>query len=65
MYQGCVLRKWSPVLLCCEIQCAQHKISMKKLRFSSHPRAKVKRQGTLGTVRALPWYNIYYRFHEV
>ena len=35
MYQGCVLRKGSPVLWSCEIQGAQHKISMKKLRFSS------------------------------
>ena len=62
MYQGCALRKWSPVLLCCEIQCAQHKISMKKLRFSSHPRAKVKCQRPLGTAGALPWY---YGFHGV
>ena len=40
--QGCTLKKieGSPVLWTCEIQCAQHMISMKKLRFSSHPRTK-------------------------
>ena len=28
---------------------------MKKLRFSSHPRTKVRHQGPLGSARAQPW----------
>ena len=45
--QGCTLRKieGSPVLWTCKIQCAQHMISMKKLRLSSCPRTKVRRHG--------------------
>ena len=30
---------------CSEIQCAQHVMSMKKQRFSSHPRTKVRPHG--------------------
>ena len=45
-WQGCALRKieGSPVLWSCEIQGAQHRICMKKLRFSSCPWAKVRHQ---------------------
>ena len=56
--QGCALRKieGSPVLWNCKIQGAQHMICMKTLRFSSRPRAKVRRQGPPGSARAQPWY---------
>ena len=42
--QGSALRKieGSPVLWTCEIQCAQHMISMEKQRFSSCPRTKLR-----------------------
>ena len=55
--QGCALRKieGSPVLWNCKIQGAQHMICMKNLRFSSRPRAKVRRQGPRGSARAQPW----------
>ena len=55
--QGCSLRKieGSPVLWNCKIQGAQHVICMKNLRFSSRPRAKVRRQGPPGSARAQPW----------
>ena len=58
--QGCALRKieGSPELWNCEIQAAQHMIWMKKVRFSSRPRAKVKCQGPLGSARAQPWSRI-------
>ena len=39
----------------CEIQCAQHMISMKKLRFSNRPRTKVRHHGPQGSARAQPW----------
>ena len=45
----------SPVLWTCEIQGAQYMISIKKLRFSSHSRTKVRRQGPPGSARAQPW----------
>ena len=45
----------SPVLWTCEIQGAQYMISMKKLRFSSHSRTKVRHQGPPGSARAQPW----------
>ena len=56
--EGCALRKieGSPVLWNCKIKGAQHMICMKKLRFSSHPRAKVRCQGPLGSARAQPCY---------
>ena len=56
--QGCALRKieGSPVLWTCEIQCAQHMISVEKQRFSSHPRTKVRHHRSLGSARAQPWY---------
>ena len=43
LLQNCALRKieGSPVFLTCEIQGAQYMISMKSLRFSSCPGAKV------------------------
>ena len=52
--QGSTLRKikGSPVHLICETLGAQHVICLKKLRFSSHPRAKVGCQGSLGSARA-------------
>ena len=55
--QGCALTKieGSPVLWTCEIQGAQHMISMKKLKFSSRPRTKVRRQGPPGSARVQPW----------
>ena len=54
--QGCALRKieGSPVLWTCEIQCAQHMISMKKQRFSSRPRTTLRRHGPQGSTRAQP-----------
>ena len=54
--QGCALRKieGSPVLLNCKIQGAHHMICLKNLRFSSRPRAKVRRQGPPGSARAQP-----------
>ena len=54
--QGCALRKieGSPVHWTCKIQGAQHMICMKNLRFSSHPGAKVWRQGPPGSARAQP-----------
>ena len=38
----------------CEIQSAQHTISIKNLRFSSHPGAKVRSKGLPGTTREQP-----------
>ena len=38
----------------CELQGAQHMISIKNLRFSSHPGAKVRSKGLLGTIREQP-----------
>ena len=38
----------------CELQGAQHMISMKNLRFSSHPVAKVRSKGLPGTTREQP-----------
>ena len=60
--QGCALQKieGNPVLWTCKIQCAQHMISMKKLRFSSHPRTKVRHHGPLGSARAQPWLYIHF-----
>ena len=46
--QGCALRKIEGS----QIQGAQHMISMKKLRFSSHLRTKVRHQGPPGSARA-------------
>ena len=56
--QGCALRKieGNPVLWTCEIQCAQHMISMKKQRFSSRPSKKVRRHGPPGSARAQPCF---------
>ena len=56
-HQGYALRKieGSPVLWSCEIQYAQHVISMKKQRFSSRPKTKVIRHGPPGSARAQPW----------
>ena len=56
--QGCALRKieGSPVLWTCEIQCAQHMISMEKQRLSSCPRTKVSCHRPLGSARAQPWH---------
>ena len=45
----------SPVLWTCEIQCAQHMISMKKLRFSSPLRIAIRRHGPPGSARAQSW----------
>ena len=42
-----------------EIQCAKHMISMRKLRFSSCPRTKVRRHGPPGSAKAQPWYCFY------
>ena len=42
------------VLWPCEIQGAQHMICMKKWRFSSHLRAKVRRQGPLNAAIVQP-----------
>ena len=55
LLQGCALRKieGSPVFWTCEIQCAQEMISMKKQRFSSRPRTKVRRHGPQNI--ALSW----------
>ena len=53
--QGCAPRKidGSPVLWTCEIQCVHHyMIPMKKLRFSSRPRTKVRHHGPPGSARA-------------
>ena len=52
-FQGCAPRKiiLTLVLWTCEIQGAPHVISMQKLRFPSHPRANVRRQGHLGAAR--------------
>ena len=43
--QGCALRKTkgSPLVWTCAIQGTRHMISLKKLSFSSHPGAKVRR----------------------
>ena len=49
-----ILVEGSPVLWTCEIQCARHMISMKKLRFSSHLRTKVRHRGPPGSARARP-----------
>ena len=46
----------SPVLWTCQTQGARHIISIKKMRFSSHPRAKVRQQGPPGSARRLPWW---------
>ena len=35
-------------------------ISMKKLRFSSHPRTKVRHHGPPGSARAQPWLYIHF-----
>ena len=53
MTQGCALRKiqGSPVLWICEIQGTQHMICMKIVRFSSSPRANVKRHRPPGSAR--------------
>ena len=55
--QGCALRRieGSLVLWTCKILGAQHMIFIKKLRFASCPRAKVRRQEPPGSVRAQPW----------
>ena len=45
----------SPVLWTCDIQCAQHMISMKKLRFSSPLRITIRRHGPPGFARAQSW----------
>ena len=52
--QGCALRKieGGPVLGSCKIKGTQHMICMQNLRFSSCPRAKVKRQGPPVSARA-------------
>ena len=42
------------MLWTCEIQGAQYMICMKKPRFSSRPRAKVRRQRPLGSARVQP-----------
>ena len=39
----------------CKIQGAQHIICMKKLKFSSHPRAKLWQQGPPSSARGLRW----------
>ena len=54
--QGCAVRKTegSPVLKTCKIQGTQHVISMKKVRFFSSPRAKVRRYRPLGAARVQP-----------
>ena len=38
----------------CELQGAQHMISLKNLSFSSHPGAKVRSKGIQGTAREQP-----------
>ena len=43
------------MLWTCEIQCAQHMISMKKQRFSSRRRTKVRHHGPRGSARPQPW----------
>ena len=48
--QGCALRKIGGS----QIQGAQHMISMKKLRFSSRLRTKVRRQEPPGSARTEP-----------
>lgn len=45
----------SPMHWTCKIQGAQHIICIKKLRFSSHPRANVRHQEPLGSTRTQPW----------
>lgn len=45
----------SPMHWTCKIQGAQHIICIKKLRFSSHPRANVRHQEPLGSTRTKPW----------
>ena len=54
--QGCAVRKTegSPVLKTCKIQGTQHVISMKKVRFFSSLRAKVRRYRPLGAARVQP-----------
>ena len=49
-----VFIKGCPVLWTCKIQGAQHSISMKKLRFVSCPKPKVRCQGPVGTARGYP-----------
>ena len=44
-----------PVLWTCVIQCAQHMISMKKQKFCSCPRTKLRCHGPPGSARAQPW----------
>ena len=54
--QGCPLRKieGSSVFWTCGIKGAQHRISRKKLRFSSCLKAKARHQGILGVARVQP-----------
>ena len=65
--QGCALRNIErrPVIWTCKIPAAQHMICMKNLRFSSHPRAKVRCQGPPGSARAQPLkrYPVSYTFY--
>ena len=65
--QGCAVRdiERRPVIWTCKIWATQHMIHMKNLRFSSHPRAKVRQQGPPGSSRAQPWkmYPILYTFY--
>ena len=65
--QGFALRNIErrPVIRTCKIPAAQHMIRVKNLRFSSHPRAKVRCQGPLGSARAQPWkgYPFSYTFY--
>ena len=58
MGQGCATKKIeaSPVMWSCKTQGARHIISMKNMRFSSHPRAKVRQQRPPGSARGLPWW---------
>ena len=49
-----VFIKGCPVLWTCKIQGAQHLISMKKLRFLSCPKPKVRCQGPVSTARGYP-----------
>ena len=55
--QGCALKdfKGAQCSVTCEIQCAQHMISMKKLRFSSRLRTNVRHHRPSGSARAQPW----------
>ena len=57
---GCAPKKIeaSPVLWACKTQSTQHIISMKNMRFSSHPRSKVRQKEPPGSARGLPWWEI-------